>query len=161
MERVRISVPRGRRSRSGDGFQIYSDHGTGSMDWSRPVNSRRLLLWQHALPFTGHALGGHALTPHLDTIEPDGHLEGTHLFDARGYPAAAIEEELEPVVFARLRYAIVMEDDAGNADIASAILREVVVNSFPPAPTELRIRSHDAETGRLELSFKPSSRLTG
>src|SRR5687767_11302149 len=104
MQAVRIGVIRGRQFRSSDGFQVYGDGGSGTIDWTHPVSARRQLFWEDAAASGEHLRGGHCVGPHLEAIRPDGHVEGTHLLDAYLYPAAAVVFETDAFVFGRFSH---------------------------------------------------------
>jgi hypothetical protein len=161
MQDVQIGVVRGRAFCSSDGFVIYGDNGTGAVDWDHPLSDRRVLLWPEVCPPAGHLADGHLSGRHLDGYRPDGHLRGTHLMDACLYPAATVQCEKGPYVFGRFGFAIVMCDAAGNREIANTAFREVVVNSEPEPPRDLRPSAYDDQSGRMTFAFKPSERLAG
>ena len=92
---------------------------------------------------------------------PDRHGEETWLLDEHLRPAGVVAWESEPHVFGRFRYAVVTEDAAGNAATEGVVVYEVVINSEPAPPADLRPESFDAQSGRLTLRFEPSGRLTG
>ncbi len=161
MQSIRIGVVRERRFCSTDGFHVYGDSGSGVMDWVHPVTPRRELFWPDAAVVAGHLLAGHVMGPHLDSVRPDGHLEGVHLLDECLMPAAAIFCETDPLVFGRFRHAVVTEDAIGNATQAGVTIRERVINSEPAAARDLKPVSYDAGSHRLTFSFVPSERLVG
>jgi hypothetical protein len=156
-----MGVVRGRAFCSSDGFEIFGDGGTGKMDWDHPVTARRVLLWPETCPMAGHLLDGHVAARHMDAFQPDGHLEGTHLLDAYLYPAATIDDEVGPCVLGRFRFAIVMQDVAGNRETDGVTINEVVVNSEPEPARRLRPTARDAGSDRMTFAFEPSNRLVG
>lgn len=160
MQAIQIQVVPSRSFCSGDGFQVYGDGGTGQMDWSYALTSRRRLFWPDASAAAGHLLGGHAMGPHLDGIRPDGHVQGMHLLDEHLFPAASIIYETDPLVFGRFRHAVVTEDAAGNATTTGVTVHETVINSAPPPAFDFRPAAWDQGDGRLTFSFSPSDRLT-
>jgi len=161
MQRVRIEVVRSRRYGPTDGYQVYTDRGTGVVDWDHPATARRVLLWEDVPAVAGHLLGGHARGPHLCGVEPDGHCEGTWLLDEHLRPAVAVRWESEVHVFGRFKYVVAMEDAAGNAAIEEAVVHETIINSEPVPAMGLRGESYDQATGRLALRFTPSWKLVG
>ena len=161
MERGAVGVVRGRRFRSVDGFEVYGDGGTGTVDEDHAVTPRRVLLWPDVAVMAGHLFGGHVMAVHLDSVGSDGQFEGTHLLDEHLYPAAAVVFETGPRVFGRFRHAVVTEDAVGNATAAGVTVHETVVNSDPPAASDLMPVAHDSGTDQLTLTFVPSDRLTG
>lgn len=161
MQVIRIGVLRSGRYRSGDGFQVYGDAGTGQVDWEHPVTPRRELLWPDVPVMVGHTSGGHLMGMHLDHVVPDGHLAGTHLLDEHLYPAGLVAFEAGPFVFGRFRHAVLMEDGLGNAELGGVTVHETVINSEPMAASELRPIGYEARTGGLTFAFWPSDRLIG
>lgn len=161
MQAIRIGVIRSRRHRSTDGFHVYTDHGLGAIDWSHPATPRRLLFWEDVPSAALHLLGGLLATGHLDAIRADGHMQGTHLLDERGYPGATAVYETDPVVFGRFQHAIVTEDAAGNAQVEGVLVHETVINSHPPPAGNFQPATHDPATGQLTFTFRPSPRLIG
>lgn len=161
MQRISIGVVRARRYRATDAFHIYSDRATGTIDWTHPVTPRRIRFWEDAPGGAGQHLGGFLLSVWMDGVRPDGHLEGAHLLDERGYPAAMRTYLSDPLVCGRFRYAVTTEDDAGNALSADVVVHELVVNSAPPPAADLRYRATVFGTQRWEFTFTPSTRLRG
>ena len=161
MDRIVISVVRGRSFRSVDGFQVYGDSGRGTIDYEHPMTSRRLLLWDDMPVVAGHVLDGHLMAVHLDGVVADGHLEGTHLLDEHAYPAATAVFETGPHVFGRFRHAVVTEDAIGNATTDGVTVHETVVNSDPPPANDFIPSGHDGAADRLTFAFTPSDRLIG
>ncbi len=161
MQCVRIQVVRGRAYRSTDGWQVCGGAGGDGIDWDHPLTSRRMPFWPDAMGMVGHLLGGHGLGPHLDSVRPDGHLEGTYLLDEQLYPAAAMEFDAGPYVFGRFHFAVVTEDGAGNVVTDGVVIHSCVVNSAPSPAFDLRPVAQEQATGRMSFSFTPSERLIG
>jgi hypothetical protein len=161
MQRVRIEVVRSGAYRSTDGFQVYTDNGKGPIDWEHPATPRRVPFWEDVPPLAGHLLGGHVAGQHLDGRMPDRHGEETWLLDEHLRPAGVVAWESEPHVFGRFQYAVVTEDSAGNAATTGVAIHQVVINSEPAAPAELRPESFDPLVGRMTFRFEPSTRLAG
>lgn len=161
MVRISISVVRGRSFRSVDGFQVYGDSGSGTVDYDYPLTSRRQLLWDDMPVLVGHMLDGHVMSVHLDGVVTDGHLEGTHLLDEHSYPAATTVFESRPHVFGRFRHTVVMEDAVGNMTTSGVTVHGTVVNSDPPPADAFVPSSHDGGTDQLTFTFGPSDYLVG
>lgn len=161
MQRVRIEVVRSQSYCLTDGFQVYTDGGTGVMDWVHPATPRRVLLWDDLPPMAGYLLGGHMAGQHLDGRMPDRHGEQTWLLDEHLLPAGTVAWESGPHVFGRFKFAVVMEDAAGNAATEGVRVYEQVINSEPAPPADLRPEAYDPVTGRMTLRFTPSGRLAG
>lgn len=161
MQRIHISVVRSRKYRATDAFQVYSDHGGGTMDWAHPETARRMMFWEDAPGGAGQHLGAHLLGARFDGIRPDGHLEGTHLLDQRAYPAATLTYTSDPLVCGRFRYAVVTQDAAGNALTEGLAQYETVINSTPPPAADLRMLGIPYGSPGYEFTFTPSPRLIG
>lgn len=161
MQAIRIQVVRSRAYCSEDGWHVYGDGCTGSMDWENPVTSRRQLFWDDVPPVARHLLGGHVMAHHLDCVRPDGLFEGLHLLDEHLYPAMSVAWETGLFVFGRFKHAVVTKDAAGNAEMSGVHVYEQVINSDPPPARGLCPQSHDSQTDCMTLSFVQSDRLTG
>lgn len=161
MQRIQFAVVRDARFRPVDGFHIYGDSGTGSIDWQHPLTSRRLLFWEDALPMPPHLDGGHLTGHHLDSIVREGHLSGTHLMDQQSQPAGTTVFEVGPFVFGLFKHAVVPVDEVGNLRAAEAVVYETAVNSDPPPASDFKAIGVDEVTGGLRFSFRPSEKLVG
>jgi hypothetical protein len=161
MQTLRIAVVRSRKYRATDGFQVISDHGSGTLDGDHPETARPVMFWEDAPGGAGQHLRAHLLGAHFDGLRPDGHLEGTHLLDEQAYPAATLVYESAPLVFGRFQYAVMTQDAAGNALTEGLTVHEAVINSAPPPAADLHMVEHPLAHPRYELSFTPSPRLIG
>ncbi|UCD28527.1 MAG: hypothetical protein JSV03_15835 [Planctomycetota bacterium] len=161
MQAIKLGVVRNRNYRSADGFHIYTDGGSGQMDWMHPATPRRILFWEDAPLMAGHLLAGHVMAQHLDSVWIDGHLEGTHLLDEFLLPATTIFYETDLFVFGRFRHAVVTEDSLGNATTDGVVVCQTVINSEPGQANDFLPISYDSQNDRLTFSFTLSERLTG
>lgn len=159
MQRVVVSVLRRRRYAAGDGFDVFWDGGSGTVDFSRPLNAVRVRFWPGAARRGGHLCDGHLMLPHVDSVWPDGHLEGTHLLDEHLWPAGLLRFETPEHYFGLLKLAVRSYDAAGNfCDEAGQV--QVVVNSSPRPPSQARRSDYDAVADRLSIDFAASPDLT-
>ncbi len=161
MQKIRIMVVRDSRYRSGDGFEVFGDSGSGVVDWIHPLTSRRLLFWEGALTMMPHLLAGHLRCFHLESIPRDGHLHGTHLMDQQVLPAGSIVFEDGPFVFGRFQHAVVTQDEVGNHEFDGVAIYSNVVNSDPSPARGFRVANYDKNNGMVTFSFQPSERLVG
>jgi hypothetical protein len=91
---------------------------------------------------------------HLDSVVPDGWLEGVHLADEHHYPGAEVVVESPGYVFGRFVHAVRMVDGAGNVSGTSE--SSVTVNSSPTIPTLVRRGSYDEGLDQISFSFQGS-----
>jgi len=161
MQRVVILVPRFRRYASGDGFAVYGDGGTGSIDYEQIVGDAIVTFWPLAAKRQGHLLDGHLMLSHVSSVWPDGHLEGMHGVGEHLWPAGVIRFETPRYYFGAFRHAVRPFDAAGNWREDEPVVVETVVNSSPRAVGDVVLASHDGEVDRVTIGFVPSPELSG
>lgn len=161
MQSVRILVPRRREYRGGDGFEVFGDGGSGTIDFSHPVTGRRVGLWSEAAGRRGHLLDGHLMLRYLDSVDRDGHFSGVHLNDDHLVPAGVVQVEVGRYVLGRFRHAVRMVDAAGNHVDDTPVTLTTVINSHPDRPGRLSAASYDSETDQIAFGFEPSPKLAG
>ena len=142
--------------RSGDTFQVYGDGGTGSVDYSRAISDAPVPFWPGAALRAGHLLDGHVVLPHLDSVQPDGHLEGRHGLGEHLWPGRAIVFQTPEYYFGAVRHAVRTYDHVGNCRPEEPLVVETVVNSSPRAPSEARLWGYDEPSGRVIIAFEAS-----
>lgn len=153
MEYVLICVPRGREYAHQDGFDVYGDGGSGSMDYDAPLNEDPVALWPESRPRLGHLREGHLMLGHLAAPAGDGHLQDRFLCGQHLRPAAEVIFEAGPYCFGRFQQALVMRDVLGNGDPQSATVLTKTVNSAPRRAYRLYPTAFDADTDRATFSF--------
>lgn len=161
MQNIRFEIVPQPLFRCVDGVHIYTDRGTGVIDWLHPATPRRLLFWEDALPMAPHLDSGHLAGHHLDSIRREGHLLGSHLLDGHVQPAATRVFEVGPFVFGRFQHVVMPVDEIGNMRYLDAPIHVCSINSDPPPAVSLRAIACDEDTGRLTFSFEPSTKLVG
>ncbi len=161
MQNIRFEIVPQPLFRGVDGVHIYTDHGTGVVDWLHPATPRRLLFWEDALPMAPHLDTGHLTGHHVDSIRREGHFLGIHLLDQHLRPAATRVFELGPFVFGRFQHVILALDEIGNMRYLEAPVYACSINSDPPPAARLRATAYDEATGTITFSFQPSEKLVG
>jgi hypothetical protein len=159
MQRVVLGVLRRRVYRSGDTFGVYGDGGTGSIVYGRAISDAPVPFWPGAALRAGHLLDGHGVLPHLDSVQPDGHLEGLHVLGEHFWPSRAIVFETPEYYFGVVRHAVRTYDHSGNCRPDEPLVVETVVNSSPRAPSGARLWGYDAQLGQVILAFEASPEL--
>lgn len=154
MQRVRVRVSRLRRYNADTVFEVFGDLGIDPIDYLHPLTPRPVALWPEAARRGGHLLNGHLTIRHLDSVDPDGHLEGTHLQGDHLYPALEVTFDTPAYVFGRFFHGVKMLDGAGNESAPSVV--GITINSAPTVPGCVKRAGYDAVTDRLTFSFVAS-----
>lgn len=159
MQRVRLTVPRRREYGPGDAFEVYSDGGTGSIDYERPLTSRPIAFWPDAEPAAGHLLDSHLRGRAQGAAAAGGHLDGAHLMGRSLQPERVFTFETELLYVGRYRFAVRVLDAAGNVRSDAEAQAEVVINTGPEPPESFVPSASNALTGRMRFSFAPSGQV--
>ncbi|MCP4590803.1 MAG: hypothetical protein GY842_08660 [bacterium] len=152
MVRLQLTVLRERVYGSDAQFELYADLGSGQIDYAHPLGPGRVRFWPEAGAREGHLGDGHLTLRHLDSIDPDGHLETVHLWGEHLQPAWPLVMESPTYVFGEFAHAVIIFDGSGNASTELSI-PSVLVNSSPEAPRCLRCVGHDQAVDQVQLSF--------
>ncbi len=155
-QRIRIAVPRRREEPEQVSFDVYGDTGSGTVDYSAPINIGPLRLWPTAPLHAGHQLEGHLAGGHLGVPPGDGHLADRFLSERHLQPAADVVFEAGPYCFGRFQHAVVMRDTANNGDTGAATVVTKTINSEPRRVTRVRASSFDSGSDRVTFSFARS-----
>jgi hypothetical protein len=153
MQYVSISVPRRREYAAQDGFDVYGDGGSGSIDYDHPLNGRLVRFWPQSPPRLGHLLEGHLMLGHLGAGHADGHLQERFLCGLHLSPTADVLFEAGPYCFGRFQHAVVMRDHLGNGDTQDAAIVAKTVNSAPRRAYRVRLESFEGVTDQATFSF--------
>ncbi len=159
MQRVRITVTRRREFVAGDTFEVFGDQATGTIDFAAPLLDRRVPLWPEAVPTNGHVQDGHVSGRHLDTVDPDGHLDGLHLIDDHLWPAAPRTAETPEYMFGAFKHSVKTYDALGNVKSDTSPVLTTVINSSPTAPRDFVKDTYDAGNDQMRFSFAASDQL--
>ena len=160
MQRVVIHVPRFRQYDSGDGFAVYGDGGTGSIDYGRMIGDATVPFWPSASRRLGHLLDGHLMLPHITSSELDGHLDGMHLVGQHLWPAGVIRFETPLYYFGAFRHVVRTLDAAGNWCEGAPVVVKTVVNTSPRAVEDVSVADYDGGADRVAVEFGPSPELS-
>ena len=156
MQRVEFQVMRLRRYHGDAAFEVYGDLGSGSVDLDRPFPPGRVRMWPEAAARRGHLLDGHVALRHLDSADPDGHVETLHLLGEHLYPAWPVRCESPGYVFGRFQHAVRVFDGVGNVDLYSQAEFVTTISTSPTVPRRCRRSSYDSQADRVEIAFEPS-----
>ncbi len=154
MQRIQVRIDRLRRYNADTVYDVFGDLGTGQIDDDHPLTPYPVPLWPLGGGRRGHLLDGHLTVRHLDDVNPDGHLEGTHMEDEHLYPALAVTFETPAYVFGRFGHAVRMSDGAGN--LSGAASAAITVNSAPTVPQCVTRSGYDGATDQLTFFFAAS-----
>jgi len=153
MERIRVAVPRRQDTSEQVSFDVYGDAGSGTIDYSDPLNIGPLRLWPTSALHPGHHHDGHLASAHLGVPAGDGHLAERFLREQHLRPAADVVFEAGPYCFGRFQHAVVMLDAAKNGDTGAATVVTKTINSEPRRVTRVRAASFDSGSDRVTISF--------
>ncbi len=153
MERIRVAVPRRQDTPEKVSFDVYGDAGSGTIDYSGPLNIGPLRLWPTSALHPGHHYQGHLVSAHLGVSPGDGHLADRFLCERHLQPAADVVFEAGPYCFGRFQHAVVMRDAAMNGDTGAATVVTKTINSEPRRVTRARAASFDSGSDRVTISF--------
>jgi hypothetical protein len=156
MVRVRLTVLRLRRYASDIWFEVYGDLGSGVIDYAHALPPGPMRLWPETGARNGHVLDGHLAVRHLDSVDPDGHLETLHLLAEHLRPAWPIVVESPAYVFGRFDHVIKLFDGAGNASSDPPAQYTATINAAPAAPHGLKCVGYNAALDQVTFSFHPS-----
>ncbi|MCK4659161.1 MAG: hypothetical protein KAV82_06525 [Phycisphaerae bacterium] len=156
MIRVRLIVLRLRRYASDTWFEAYGDLGAGTIDYAHPFPPGGVRFWVEAGERNGHLYDGHLALRHLDSVDPDGHLETVHLEAEHLWPAWLMVVDSPAYVFGRFDHAVKVFDGAGNTSSGSPAQYAVTVNAAPPAPRRFKCTGYDSGADQITFSFHGS-----
>ena len=161
MQRVVIHVPRFRQYTSGDGFAVYGNGGTGTVDYERMIGDSVVPFWPLAGRRRGHLLDGHLTLSHMSSVWPEGHLAGMHLIGEHLWPAGVIRFETPLYYFGAFGHVVRMLDAAGNWHEGEPVVVETVVNSSPRGVGDVLVAGYDGGSDCVTVGFAPSPELSG
>jgi hypothetical protein len=155
MVRIRLTILRLPNYAADASFEAYADIGTGAIDYDHALPPGRVPFWPEAAPRNGHLFDAHLVLRHLDSVDPDGHLETLHLRAEHLRPAWPFVVESPAYVFGRFDHAVRLFDAVGNPSPDPPAQLATTVNSSPEAPRGLKRESFNAATGQVTFSFYP------
>jgi hypothetical protein len=138
---------------------VYGDGGSGTIDYDRPLGGGRIAFWPGVALPAGHLCDGHLVLPHLDSVEPNGHLDGLHLTGQHFLPAAGVRCETPEYYHGVFRHAVRTYDESGNSRSDDPAIFLTVVNSSPRGPRRVFLDRYDKQGDRVYISFEPSPDL--
>ena len=153
MVRVRLTMLRLRRYASDTRFEAYGDLGTGQIDYEHPLSPEAVRFWPEAGERNGHLSDAHLALRHVDSIDPDGHLETLHLKAEHLWPAWPMVVGSPSYVFGRFDHAVRLFDGAGNVSSDPPATYATTVNTAPAAPRGLKQVGYDDAFDQVTFSF--------
>ena len=133
-------------------IQIYSDNGTGSIDYDNPVNTEPIQVWPSFYDKAGFAMSRFGEGDFgFDSAAAVGFGMGDFGFGQFGLDADAIEWTTEPLNKGTYKFAARVIDKQGNESDAVETEPITVIGAAIPA-TELNVFSFDKQTNELVLS---------
>ncbi|HPC95215.1 MAG TPA: hypothetical protein PLU87_09745 [Sedimentisphaerales bacterium] len=155
--RVRLVLLRSQNLPAGAALNIYSDRGTGQIDYDEPLNDASIPIWPCPQDKAGFGMSRFGDGDFgWDAAAAVGFGKGCFGYGPFGLDADAIEWISPLLASGTYRFGVKVIDEAGNASAAVETGPWTVVAPARPA-AKLDVASFDAETGRLTLSVSDQS----
>lgn len=150
--RVRLRILRSQLLPLGSVIQIYSDSGTGSVDYDNPVNVEPIDVWPSLYDKAGFGMSSFAEGDFgFDSAAAAGFGVGDFGLGQFGLDADSFEWTSEPLSKGVYKFGVQVIDKDGNASDAVETESITVIPSARPA-TVLTVWSFDKQSNRLVLS---------
>jgi len=151
--RVKISMLRSQDLPPGATIQIYSDNGTGEIDYDIPLNDSPVRLWPAWQDKAGFGMSLFGVSDFgYDSAAAVGFGKGSFGNGGFGLDADTIEW-ISPTLSAGVyKFAVVVTDSAGNKSSAGETGTITVTPAARPAE-KLEISSYDKQTNELVLKI--------
>ncbi len=151
--RVRIALLRGQNLPVGATAQIYSDNGTGQIDYDNPLTDSPIRIWPAWQDKAGFAMSCFGLGDFgYDSAAAVGFGKGSFGRGQFGLDADTIEWISPPLQSGVYKFGVKIADRSGNQ--SSAVETEPVTVTPAPRPAdELRIASFNSDTNQLLLEI--------
>lgn len=150
--RVRIVMLRGQNLPCGATANIYSDNGTGQVDYSKAMNNSPIRIWPAWQDKAGFAMSRFGLSDFgCDSAAAVGFGKGSFAQGAFGFDADAFEWISPPMDAGIYKFAVQTVDKHGNKSSAAETLQVTVIPPAKPA-TKVSISAFDKQANQLVLS---------
>jgi len=156
--RLRVVIPR--QADAGDGLQIYSDFGTGTVNMSRPLLAAPAALLESTVQRSrGYGTGAHGKAVHGMERWPRARLSGHGRENYGKDPYAVMQRVMDvsvlmPPLYALVKFAGQIVDAAGNAQ--GGLLPEIELflsAEEPPTLRRFEFSEYDAENDRVSFAI--------
>jgi hypothetical protein len=152
--RVRISILRQQNLPLGATAQIYSDQGTGQIDYDAPLNSFPVSVWPAWQDKAGFGLSMFAISDFgYDAAAAIGFGKGSFGHGEFGVDADIFEWISAPLEAGVYKFAVKIFDQAGNAS-SSAETRQVTVTPAARPAESVAVSSFDKQVNQLVLNVE-------
>lgn len=155
--RIRLVFLRSQNLPAGAALNIYSDRGTGQVDYDEPLNDASIPIWPCPRDKAGFGMSRFGDGDFgWDAAAAVGFGKGCFGCGPFGLDADAIEWISPLLASGTYRFGVRVIDEAGDASAAVETGPLAVIAPARPA-ARLDLASFDAETGRLTLSVSDQS----
>jgi len=152
--RVRISILRQQNLPLGATAQVYSDHGTGQIDYDAPLNSSPIFVWPAWQDKAGFGLSMFGVSDFgYDATAAIGFGKGSFGHGEFGVDADIFEWTSAPLEAAAYKFGIKIFDRSGNAS-SSAETRQVTVTPAARPAESVAVSSFDKQVNQLVLNVE-------
>lgn len=151
--RVKITLLRNQKLPLGSVAQIYSDNGTGQIDYNTPINELPVCIWPSWQDKTGFGMSRFGEGDFgYDGAAAVGFGIGCFGYGWYGQDADAIEWVSEALEAGVYKFAVKIFDLSGNVSAASETGEVTVIPAAKPAE-RLAVSSFDKQTNQLVLNI--------
>jgi len=151
--RVRLSFVRGQDLPIGATACIYTDSGSGEIDYDNPLSAGPIRIWPAWQDKAGFGMSSFGRSDFgLDSAAAVGFGKGVFGRGQFGLDADVLEWISPPMSTGIYRFAVKITDERGNESGASETGQVAVIRAARPAE-EVSVSSFDKETNRLVLSI--------
>ena len=150
--RVRIRMLRSQDLPIGSTAQIYSDNGTGIIDYGNPLTDWLIRVWPVWQDKAGFGMSGFGVSDFgYDSAAAVGFGKGSFGNAQFGLDADTFEWVSPPMQVGVYKFAVKITDEVGNESIASETGQVTVTPAARPAE-QVSVFSFDKQTNQLVLS---------
>jgi hypothetical protein len=152
MGRVKISMLRSQKVPIGATVQIYSDGGSGEIDYDKPLNDSTIRIWPAWQDKAGFGMSRFGASDFgFDSSAAVGFGKGTFGNGHFGFDADVLEWMSPPMEAGVYKFAVKVSDEAGNESGVSETVQVTVIPAARPADG-MSISSFDKQENQLVLS---------
>jgi hypothetical protein len=150
---VVITILREQNLPAGAVMEIYSDGGTGEVDWSEPISEGPIPIWQAWQDKGGFGMSEFGLSDFgHDGAAATGFGKGVFGYGMFGFDAEAVLWVSEPLARGVYRFGVRILDSAGRQVRCGETEEITVIPAAKPA-SSVEIHSFDKETNQLVLEI--------